>query len=168
MRPWQRTIACVIVGAAVSAASMLPARAAEPSPITPPKDRKDPAAVAVALWSGCLREGRQVVLYPDKWTCTDRSNGAKQLSDLDPMLFDREACTNPGDMRRLPTGILQALKKYYEPSFNPTDPKLKADEGDVAAIRKYGIRVIGGLFCQDEVNLNDFELCDIFHITVNT
>jgi hypothetical protein len=137
---------------------MLPACAGEPSPITPPENRKDPAAVAATLWSGCLRKGRQVVLNPGKWTCTDRSDGAKQLSDLDPMLFDREACTNPGDMRRLPTGILQALKKYYDPSFKPTDPNLKADDGDVAAIRKYGIRVIGGLFCQDEVNLNDFEL----------
>jgi hypothetical protein len=158
MRPWQKIIACVSVGAAILAASLLHARAGEPTAITPPDDRKDPEKVAAALWSGCLREGRQVVLYPDKWSCTDLADGASQLLGLDPILFDRNACTNPTDMRRMPTGILQALKIFYDPSFKSDDPKLKAKDSDAPEIRKNGIRVIGGLFCQDELNLNDFEL----------
>ena len=120
--------------------------------IGPPQgELTNPESVAHALWSGCLDQGRQAVLYPDKWLCMDRADGERQLAGLGAEDFDLTACDNTKDLRRMPTGVLQKLKDKVKSNSSNQTPYARE-------IRNNGIRLIGGLFCQDEVDLSSFRL----------
>lgn len=137
-------------------AAMPQPHAAQPDKEIPrPTNRTDPAAVATALWDGCLGQGRQVVLSPGTWTCTETSDGEKLLGDLTPDKFDPDQVCKPDntkkDLRIMPTGVLHRIKEIL-------DENLKSPTEYTRTIQKIGIRIIGGVYCKDEVNLSDFTL----------
>jgi hypothetical protein len=128
-------------------------RAAQPTPIPLPQgqDLKVAEKVGAALWTNCLSQGRQVVLSPDQWTCTDISDGEKLLNDLAPEKFDPATVCGTDDKRLMPTGVLHQIKKMLDTNLNSPTVHTRT-------IQKIGIRLIGGVYCQDEVNLSDFSL----------
>jgi hypothetical protein len=120
-------------------------------PLPPGQELKVAEKVGPALWTNCLSQGRQVVLSPDQWTCTDISDGEKLLNDLAPEKFDPATVCGTDDKRLMPTGVLHQIKKMLDINLNSPTVHTRT-------IQKIGIRIIGGVYCQDEVNLSDFSL----------
>ncbi len=147
---WFGRVARLLCAASLVLAATQALAAQSDTQLTPPNDLKSAKDVATTLWSNCLHLGRQVVLSPTQWTCTDLSDGTKALGDLDAAQFDHVTACKEDDLRRLPTGVIQALAEMVENN-------IKKPDDFTPTIRKNGIRLIGGAYCQDEVNLTDFE-----------
>jgi len=98
----------------------------------------------VADFAKCLADEREVVLRPDQDPqCVAARSGGKLLDDITPEQRDPKiVCRSEhaGDRRRLPSDIIRQL----------ADPKHR--------IAPTGIRLIGAVFCGDEVNLTDLNL----------
>ncbi len=135
MRSMRFILRWLVVGAALAAPHA--ALSASANAIVSTGDR-------VADFAKCLADEREVVLRPDQDPqCVEARTGGKLLDDVTPEQRDpRVVCRSEhrGDRRRLPSDIIREL----------ADPKHR--------IAPTGIRLIGAVFCSDEVNLSDLTL----------
>jgi hypothetical protein len=116
------------------------------------------------------------VLRPDKGPqCADFQAGSKLLEDIGPGQRDPEIACHPGDRRRLPSDIVRQLFDFNQLSEAERLSEIKrlaeAGRGSEIKMRSEaeqppkrpriaatGIRLIGAIFCEDEVNLTDLDL----------
>jgi hypothetical protein len=110
---------------------------------------EQPAAIAVSDLAQCLAarpggaNGKEVVLLESGWVCAEYRTGSALVGGTTGALDPTEFCSSPhaADPRRLPSEIIKQIAEQKETPLAPT-----------------GIRIIGAVFCSDEVNLSDLNL----------
>ena len=146
---WYRTLvagAAIMFGSTALFATPEPTATA-PSVTTAPAPAAAPEADAlVTELATCLSsDGNEVVFFPDKkFECAPFRSGSRLLAAItpqqrDPLVICRQE--HAADQRRL---RLKTIFKIAE------HPKIKVGVN--------GIRLIGAVFCSDEVNLNSLNL----------
>ena len=135
--------------------------------------RDDVARVGDILWK-CIQKGQQVVLYSSGAFCTGIYDGEKLLRDADPKEFDPAvACKTK---RVLPANVIRWLggktaeilkppkfvsQKTYVTAGLPEGATAAAkppEPPNVKVLQTKGIRIIGAVFCDSELNLSDLTL----------
>jgi hypothetical protein len=155
MHPIRLILQWLLAGAAV-AITPQSALSAAANPIVMTDDR-------VADFAKCLATGGEVVLRPDEGpSCAAFRTGARLLDDITPAQRDPAVVCrrdHTGDRRHLPSSIVRQLADLSQPS-DTTEIKKMAESKPSKPIRiaPTGIRLIGAIFCGDEMDLSDLNL----------
>jgi hypothetical protein len=138
-----------LIVAVVVLGPVCPARAEQPTPIV---RTADPAALA-GSFANCLsaenegRTGKEVVLLQDRVVCAEYRTGSKLVTDnLQATTLDPKTICRPdqNDQRKLRSSIVSEVAKTV------------LNQGSHIGSR--GIRIIGAIFCSNEVDLSNTNL----------
>jgi hypothetical protein len=88
-------------------------------------------------------DGNEAVLLESGWVCAEHHTGSALVGGTIAALDPAEFCSSrhATDPRRLPSETIKRIAEQKETPLAPT-----------------GIRIIGAVFCRDEVNLSDLDL----------